>query len=308
MRFTVLDNLPLKLVSLVLAVLLWFVIAGEKTSEMGLSVPVELQNFPKDLELTGDPVDTVEVRLRASPGIIQRLSPGDVSAHIDLVDAREGERIVHLTPDSVRVPFGVTVVKISPSIITLNLERTLQKTVPVRPRLLGRPAPGYEVGEMTTEPAEVRISGPKSRVQEVESAYTEPVSVEGAEANVVDHVNIGLEDPLLRIQGNPRVRVTARVREIEHTRTFPDLPVEVRRGSFAARPSRVSVVLAGPASVLDQADGAAIRAYVDAGQVDETGTAHVAVELAPGLTGVEIRETQPAEVALRPLRPARKKS
>ncbi len=307
MRFTVLDNLPLKLVSLVLAVLLWFVIAGEKTSEMGLSVPVELQNFPKDLELTGDPVDTVEVRLRASPGIIQRLTPGDVSAHIDLADAHEGERIVHLTPDSVRVPFGVTVVKISPSIITLNLERTLQKTVPVRPRLLGRPAPGYEVGEMTTEPAEVRIAGPKSRVQEVESAYTEPVSVEGAEANVVDHVNIGLEDPLLRIQGNPRVRVTARIREVEHTRIFPGLIVEVRRGSFAARPPRVTVVLAGPASVLDQVDGAAIHSYVDAGQVDETGTAHLAVELAPGLTGVEVREIQPAEVALRALRPVRKK-
>jgi len=308
MRFTALDNLPLKLVSLVLAVLLWFVIAGEKTSEMGLSVPVELQNFPKDLELTGDPVDTVEVRLRASPGIIQRLTPGDVSAHIDLADAHEGERIVHLTPDSVRVPFGVTVVKISPSIITLNLERTLSKTVPVRPRLLGRPAPGYEVAEMTTEPAEVRIAGPKSRVQEVESAYTEPVSVEGAEANVVDHVNIGLEDPLLRIQGNPRVRVTVRIREVEHTRTFPGLLVEVRRGSFAARPPRVNVVLAGPASVLDQADSASIRPYVDAGQVDETGTAHVAVELGSGLTGVAVRETQPAEVALRPVRPARKKS
>jgi YbbR domain-containing protein len=277
MRFSALDNLPLKLVSLVLAVLLWFVIAGEKTSEMGLSVPVELQNFPKDLELTGDPVDTVEVRLRASPGIIQRLTPGDVSAHIDLVEAHEGERIVHLTPDSVRVPFGVTVVKISPSIITLNLERTLQKTVPVRPRLLGRPAPGYEVAEVTAEPAEARITGPKSRVQEIESAYTEPVSVEGVEANVVDHVNIGLEDALLRIQGNPRVRVTARIREVEHTRAFPNLPVEVRRGVAGARAPRVTVVLAGPASVLDQLDGAAIRPYVDAGQVDETGTAHVAV-------------------------------
>jgi hypothetical protein len=34
--------------------MLWLVIAGEKTSEMGLSGPVELKNFPKDLELTGD--------------------------------------------------------------------------------------------------------------------------------------------------------------------------------------------------------------------------------------------------------------
>ena len=43
------DNLALKGVSLLLAALTWFVIAGEKTSERGLSVPVELQNFPKDL-------------------------------------------------------------------------------------------------------------------------------------------------------------------------------------------------------------------------------------------------------------------
>jgi hypothetical protein len=60
--------------------------------------------------------------------------------------------------------------------------------------------------------------------------------------------------------------------------------------------------------VLDQADAAAIHPYVDAGQLDPAGTAHVAVELSPGLTGVEVRETQPAEVDLRPLRPARKKS
>ena len=38
------------------------------------------------------------------------------------------------------MPFGVKVVKISPAILTMNLEQTLQKMVPVRPRLLGRPA------------------------------------------------------------------------------------------------------------------------------------------------------------------------
>jgi len=299
-RLTVLDNLPLKLASLALALLLWFVIAGEKTSEMGLSAPVELQNFPKDLELTGDPVNTVEVRLRASPGIIERLTPGDVSAHIDLADAHEGERIVHLTADSVRVPFGVTVVKISPAIITLSLERTLQKTVPVRPRLLGRPAAGYEVAEVVAEPAEALITGPKGRVQEVESAFTEPVSVDGVQTSVVDHVNMGLEDPLLRIQGSPRVRVTARIREIERTRTFDGLALEVRGGTLAARPARVSVVLAGSDAALARASEAAVHPYVDAGHLKEGATAPVAVELAPGLAGVTVRETRPSEVALRP--------
>jgi hypothetical protein len=99
-----LENIPLKLVSLGLAAMLWFVIAGEKTSEMGVSAPLELQNFPKDLEVTGEPVDNVEVRLRASPGIIQRIGPGDVSAQLDLAGLQEGEHIVHLTDKSIRMP------------------------------------------------------------------------------------------------------------------------------------------------------------------------------------------------------------
>lgn len=211
MRLLLLQNLPLKLVSLALATLLWLVIAGEKTSEMGLSVPVELKNFPKDLELTGDAVNAVEVRLRASPSIIQSLGPGDVSAHVDLSGVQEGEHIVNLTADSIRIPFGVQVVRINPSTLTLNLERTVQKMVPVRPRVLGRPAPGYEVAEVTSSPSEVRVTGPKSRVQEVEGAFTEPVSVEAQDATVVETVNLGVDDPLLRIQGSPRVRVTARI-------------------------------------------------------------------------------------------------
>jgi YbbR domain-containing protein len=206
-----LQNVPLKLASVGLATLLWLVIAGEKTSEMGLSIPLELKNFPKDLELTGDAVNAVEVRLRASPSIIQSLGPGDVSAHVDLTGVQEGEHIVNLTSDSIRIPFGVQVVRINPATLTLNLERTVQKTVPVRPRVLGRPAPGHEVAEVTSNPAEVSVTGPKSRVQEVEGAFTEPVSVESAEATVVENVNLGLDDPLLRIQGSPRVRVTARI-------------------------------------------------------------------------------------------------
>ena len=114
------DNLALKAVSLLLAALTWVVIAGEKTSERGLSVPVELQNFPKDLELTGEAVTSVEVRLRASPGIIHGLGPRDISALIDLAGVAAGERIVHLSPETIRVPFGVKVVKVTPSILTLN--------------------------------------------------------------------------------------------------------------------------------------------------------------------------------------------
>ncbi|HEY6548302.1 MAG TPA: CdaR family protein [Vicinamibacteria bacterium] len=297
------DNLGLKAISLVLAALTWFVIAGEKTSERGLSVPVELQNFPKDLELTGGVVTNVEVRLRASPGIIHGLGPRDLSAVINLQGASEGERIVHLSPDTIRLPFGVKVVKVTPSILTLNFERTLEKAVPVRPRLQGRPAPGYEVAEIASDPAQVRITGPRSRVQDVESAYTEPVSLEGARDTVVDTVNLGLEDPVLRLTGSARVKVTARIREEQSRRVLEGLVVAVRGGTAQVRPASVKVVLGGPVSVLEGLDRAKVLPYVTLSR-DGVPRAVVAVELLPGLTGVTVVETQPGEVSLRGARKA----
>jgi YbbR domain-containing protein len=292
------NNLALKLSSLALATLLWFAIAAEKTSEMGISVPVELQNVPRDLEVTGDAVNSVEVRLRASPGIIQRLGPGEVSARVDLQGIDEGERIVHLTESAIRVPFGVQVVKISPSIITLRLERTLQKVVPVRPRLLGRPAPGYEVVGLTSQPPDVRVAGPKSRVQEVESAYTEPVSVEGAQSDVTDEVNIGLEDPLLRLQDNARVRVTVRVREVRARRVFQSLAVHVR-GSGTVVPRSVEVVLVGPASAVPLLKPADVKPYVEVGDAKPGASLQVAVDLAPGLDVFDVESVTPPRLTLR---------
>jgi YbbR domain-containing protein len=296
------DNLALKLASLGLALVLWFVIAGEKTSEIGMTVPVEMQNVPQALELTGEAVNTVDVRLRATPGVIQRLGPGDISAQVDLAGLGEGERIIHLTPEAIRVPFGVRVVKINPAILTLTFERTLQKVVPVRPRLLGRPAAGYEVAQVSSTPPEVRISGPTSRVKEVESAFTEPVSIEGADTTIVETVSLGLEDPALRVLDNPRVRVAAQVREVHEKRAFDGLLVGVRGGTATVTPARVRVVLEGPASALRVVAPESVRSYVELGQLQGRQLVPVAVELVPGPPGVTVHHTEPAQVSVRVLR------
>jgi YbbR domain-containing protein len=293
----------LKLVSLALAVGLWFVIAGKPTAERGLAVPVELRNVPRDLELTGDPVNTVDVRVRASPGLINSLDAGAVRATIDLAGAQEGERIVQLSPEQIQAPQGFRVVKITPSLLTLNLERTVRKKVPVRPRVIGRPAPGFEVAEIRSDPAEVQISGPRSRVQEVESAFTEPVSVAGAEATVTELVNVGLEDPLLRLEGGSRVRVSAVVHEARETRTFTGLRVEPRGRAARLSPPRVSVSVAGPASQVRGLEASDLQAYVAMPQQGPVPSRlPVAVQIAAGRAGVSVVAAEPAEVSVRLLR------
>jgi YbbR domain-containing protein len=306
-RFLSGDTL-LRVVSLGLAIVLWVVIAGRYTAERGLTVPVELRNFPPDLELTGDLVNSVNVRLRASPGLVESLDPRQVLVRIDLQGAEEGEHIIQLTSEYVEVPFGFRVVKITPSLLTINLERSLSKTLPVRPRILGQPAPGYEVEKVTSEPAEVRIRGPRSRVQEIESAFTEPVSIEGADATVEEYVNVGLEDPLLNLESEEgqEVKVVVHIRERQEQKTFDSLPVVVRGQPARLSPSTVRVEVQGPERVLSELDPDDVRPYVNVPPDHDGAQAlPVAVEIAPGHTGASVVRTEPAEVKARPL-PARR--
>src|SRR6185436_14243050 len=131
--------------------------------------------------------------------------------------------------------------------------------------------------------------------------FTEPVSLEGAQASVTDAVNLGIEDPMLRILDRSRVQVTAKVRPAQERRTLQDLPIRVRGGALVPRPATVDVVVSGPASVMARLKPGDVRPWVD-GAAEATGRAPVAVELAPGLAGITVDDTKPAEVSLRPAR------
>ena len=299
---SLLDHLGLKAASLGIAAALWLAIAGEKTSEVGFAIPIELQNFPKDMELTGEPVNVVQARLRAPASLVQHLQPGEISARIDLTGVGEGEHIEHLTEDSIRVPLGVQVVKLTPAAITLNIERTLQKTLPIHPRLLGKPAAGYEVAGFSCSPSEVMVAGPSSRVREVDGAFTEPVSVDNAHATLVERVTVGLEDPVLRIHGSPRVRVTVHVQETQEKKTFAGLPVAVRGAAASVAPARVTVVLTGPVSIMGWVTRKHVLPYVEVEAGAPAGSMAVEVQIAPGLAGVSLHQTDPARVMVRPRR------
>src|SRR6058998_2372289 len=176
-------HLGLKLLSLGLAVLLWMTVSGEETVERGLRVPLELQ-VPAGLELTGEVPATVDVRVRGASGTLSRVSTGDVVAVLDLRSARSGRRLFPLTPDQVRVPFGVEVVQVQPSALAMAFEPSASRQVPVMPAVDGRPAAGYVVGPMTADPKTVEVIGPETAVRRVTEALTEPVSVSGAREEV----------------------------------------------------------------------------------------------------------------------------
>ena len=81
-------NWHLKLISLVLATMLWMMVATEASSELAMEVPLEYRNIPARMEITGDTTNSVQVRLRGSPNVVRDISPKNVSTTIDLSNMR----------------------------------------------------------------------------------------------------------------------------------------------------------------------------------------------------------------------------
>ncbi len=192
-------NLGLKFLSTCIAAMLWVLVAGERVVERVLRAPVEFQNLPAGLELVGNLPDTVEVRLRGSSGALSRMGAGALAAVLDLRTARPGRRLFHLTPTQVIVPYGIDVVQVGPSTLTMEFEMSGVRTVPVEPAVEGRPAAGFEVTKGTSDPQTVQGGGPESALKRLAAAVTEPVTIVDESRSVREIVTIGVPDASLRL-------------------------------------------------------------------------------------------------------------
>jgi YbbR domain-containing protein len=263
----VFGNAWLKLLSLSLAMMLWMVVSGEETVERGLRVPLELTQAPAGLELLGDVPATVDVRVRGASGALSRVAAGDVVAVLDLHTAQPGRRLFPLTPDQVRVPFGVEIMQVQPSAVTMAFEPSASREVRIVPAVDGRPAPGYVIGQLIAEPLVVEVIGPESAVKRATEVVAEPVSVTGATAHVKQSVVLGLLDPALRLKTARAATVTVQILPAPQERMLRNQPVHLRglgAGLQAeAMPAAVDLTLRGKRDALALLMADDLTAFVD---------------------------------------------
>jgi YbbR domain-containing protein len=263
----VFGNAWLKLLSGGLALLLWMVVSGEETVERGLRVPLELTQVPAGLELLGEVPATVDVRVRGASGTLSRVGSGDVVAVLDLHTAQSGRRLFPLTPDQVRVPFGVEIVQVLPSAVTMAFEPSASRELSIAATVDGRPAPGFVVGPLVAEPRMVEVIGPESAVKRATEVVTEPVSIDGARTNVKQLVILGLLDPALRLKTARSATVTVQILPAPLERTLRHEAIHLRNLGpnlqAEAVPATVEVTVRGNRDTLGRVAADDLTAFID---------------------------------------------
>ena len=201
-------NIGLKLVSLLLAIGLWTVVARDPIAEVEMKVPIEFHNLPDNLEIDSASFTEAQIRVRGPERVIHRLQAADLHAEVDLASVQPGERTFDLTSRQVRVPQDLEVVQIIPGQFHLSFDNRETRTVEVRPRVTGNFANGMRVKQVTADPSSVMISGPRRRVEAVEDATTDPVDVSGAMTRASFVTQAYVPDPLIQVVHPTPIRVT----------------------------------------------------------------------------------------------------
>jgi YbbR domain-containing protein len=202
-------NFGLKLISLWLAIGLWLVVARSPLSEVEMRVPIEFQKIPENLEIDSASFTEAQIRVRGPERLVSRLRSTDVGAHVDVSAGVPGSRTFDLAPQNVRVPQGLEVVQVVPGQFQLSFDNRMIRTIDVHPRVTGNFAQGLGIAQVVADPPRIMITGPRRRVEKVESATTDPVDASGAmdRATFVTQAHVA-DDPLIQVVHPTPIRVT----------------------------------------------------------------------------------------------------
>ena len=116
-----------KLLSLLLAGLLWLCMILERTDQLTVKVPVRPEYLPVGLRLESPPPERLEVTISGPRILLCRLLLGGVSCGLDLTQAAAGTAEFVPGEDSFRLERELKVVRVNPATVSLTLAREGQR-------------------------------------------------------------------------------------------------------------------------------------------------------------------------------------
>ena len=220
------EDWSLKLLSLAITLVLWFVVTGQNTP-VNTRASVQLQFIrPNALDISNDPPRAVDVILSGSKHKLDSLNQATLVATVDLSDLTPGERVLRLGDRAhLDLPQGVKVEAFQPGAISVKLEPIVTKQLEVEPKIEGKPADGFEVYSVHVSKTTVAVQGPASLVETMQKAPTESIYLTGHnETFTVSNLSIDIPNPKVDLL-DPVVNVTVEIGERRSDRSFTGIPI-----------------------------------------------------------------------------------
>lgn len=274
-------NWQLKLSAIAMAALLWTVPElGKESRQVLEAVPVRVQLNDPQWALVQDPTPaTVRVTLTGPTRDLVALGMDrpSIVVPIDRVASPDTTVVLRFPWVRMSVADNVVVEELVPSVVNLTFEAIAVGAVPLVPRFRGALPSGLSLArppEVT--PSLTRVSGPRSRVEGLESLDLQPLDLSRVESS--GSYSVGVDTVGMMGLAFAPHRASIRL-EVEETleRILDSVPLELpplpEDPQVLARPPFATVILTGARSLVES---------VDPGRVRLTFSRSVATSLSPG--------------------------
>jgi YbbR domain-containing protein len=200
----------LKLISILLAVILWYFVVSERSGETAISIPLDFRNIPTSLIIIKNPEESINVRISGPATRLRGLSPKNVKAIIDLSDAKPGTAEFIIQPEHITLPRGLRVTMVSPASLMLRFDTLLKKSLPVEAILVGKPSEGFKLTGVSVDPPAVDIVGAQLELRGLQRISTEEVDISGLKKNEIRKVPLNLAGLHIKSISKEEVKVNLR--------------------------------------------------------------------------------------------------
>lgn len=267
-------NLNLKVLAVLFSIIIWVIVVNiddpVKTVQFN-DVPITLAN---ELSLTDqklvcefkDGKDTVDVTVTGRRSVIEDLSKDNISVIADLKELTK-ENTVVLKVASNKYSGDIDNMKCDDEFAEFNIEELVELQKVIQVETIGIPADDYITGDFSVNLNRIKITGPKSVIDKVQSAKVQ-IDVEGATNNVSASVPVILYDAVGDRVDSSRLKLNIDNinvnQEILYTKKIPvncnplGDPEEGYRMTGKIDIDPAEVYIAGPKSVLDNINSVTI--------------------------------------------------
>jgi YbbR domain-containing protein len=223
------ENWPAKVLSVVLAIILFVFHQISTLVEESFSVPLSIESNGQ-LVPSNTYDESVRITLRSDERNINSVDREDIEVYVDLMGIDvPGTYNVPVMVRKTRTAVGVDPleIRVNPSEIEIDLDYRTTKSVSVTPNFRGNLDSGYEMVSYSIEPTQVEIEGPRSLIESVTSLSTEYIELTGRRSNFATTSRIHAPSSLMRFQGAGIVEVQGFVQELIMIRNFDNLPITI---------------------------------------------------------------------------------
>ena len=304
------NNTAVKILSIILAFILWLYIAGDTTGAPGFDltrdfirgVTVETYNLAGNLEIA-DMVEEVDVAVQGPSERLVGLTPDDLEIYLDLGGLRGGEHQVKVRGNA---PYGVEIENIYPSQIQVTIDEIITRQMEVTPQVEGEPVEGYVISDVQVEPESILLEGASRILVNVEELWA---VVNISELEEDSDLTVPLKpvddtgEEITGIEITPsEVEVFVKVDYLEkevpvEVNIEGELPEGLEIKSIEVEPERV--VLLGDEELLDEVNKVK-TAVLDLSDKEETFSQEIELEVPQG-TSLEIEPRASVMVVIGPV-------